>query len=76
MRLSWSVATYSDLTPSAASSGCLDPFFWLGVPDASEGLKTWTVFKSRKLALEVCDSNRFDVWDIGSEDILLMIIAV
>ena len=72
MRLSWSVATYDDLTPSAASSGCLGPVFWLGVTDAFKGLKTWTVFESRKLVLEVCDSNRFDVWDISSEDIFLM----
>jgi len=57
------------LTPSAVSSGCLGPFRWLGVPDAVEGLKTWTVFESRKLVLEVCDSNSFDVWDISSEDI-------
>ena len=70
MRLSWSVATYDDLTPSAALSGCLEPSRCLGVLDASEGLKTWIELESRKLVLEFdCNSNRFDVWDICSEDI-------
>ena len=35
MRLSWRVATYEDLTPSAASSGFLGPTRCLGVLDAS-----------------------------------------
>ena len=77
MRLSWSVATYNDLTPSAASSGCLEPSCYLGVLDASEGLKTWIELESRKLVLEFgCDSNRFDVWVISSEDIMMIIAVV
>ena len=70
MRLSWSVGTYDDLTPSAALSGGLEPSCCTGVLDASEGLKTWIKLESRKLVFEFdCDSNCVDVWDICSEDI-------
>ena len=70
MRLSWSIATYDDLTPSAASSGCVGPVRCLGVPDALEGLNTWIGLESVELILTFdCDSNRFDVWDVASEDI-------
>ncbi len=72
MRFSWSIATYNNLTPSAASSGCLGPPCCLGVPDALEGLNTWIGLESVELILTLtfdCDSNRFDVWDVASEDI-------
>ena len=70
IRLLWSVATYDDLTPSGASSGCLGPSCCLGVPDALEGVNTWIELESVKLVLAFdCNSSRFDVWDFSSEDI-------
>ncbi len=70
MRLSWSIVTYDDLTPSAALSGCLGPACCLFVPDALEGLTTWIGLESVELVLTFdCHSNCFDVWDVGSEDI-------
>ena len=72
MRLSWRVATYVDLTPSAALSGCLEPTCCLGVLDASEGLNVWIKVESRKLILEFDgDSNCFFVWEVCSEDIIV-----
>jgi hypothetical protein len=56
IRLSWRVATYKDLTPSAALSGSLGPSCCLGVLDVS-------VFDD--------ESNLVDVWDLCSKDIMV-----
>ena len=55
-RLSWRVATYEDLTPSAASSRSFGPSCCLGVLDVS-------VFDDK--------SNLVDLWDLCSEDIMV-----
>ena len=76
MRLSWRVATYNDLTPSAALSGCLEPSRCLGVLDASEGLNVWIV-DSRKLILGFDgNSNCCDVYGTYVPKTLLMIVAI
>ena len=49
----------------------------MAVLDASEGLKVWIELESRKFILEFdVRPNRFDVWEICSEDIMMIVSVV